>query len=154
MKEKRMNVVAHCFLNPKARVKGIKDIDQMILKRIKNSDQAEPIIQLPCPEMIYFGINRRENTKDQFDFPKYRRFCRNLFLPYADMIEMFDKEGYQIIITGAAKSPSCGALTTSIGGEAGRCNSFVNTITEGKGIFFEEIENELKKRNVSFEMNE
>jgi len=155
MKEKRINVLAHCFLNPEARVKGIKKPDtEIILKRIKNDEQIEPIIQLPCPEMIYFGINRRENTKDQFDFPNYRRFCRELFLPYADMIEMFEKDGYIISITGVSESPSCGALTTSIGGKAGKCDSFENKRENGKGIFFEEIENELKKRNISFEMTE
>ena len=155
MKGKRINILAHCFLNPETRVKGIKKPDAEInLKRIKTGEQNEPIIQLPCPEMIYFGINRRENTKDQFDFPNYRRFCRKLFLPYADMIEMFEKDGYIISITGVPKSPSCGSLTTSVGGEAGKCDFFENTIENGKGIFFEEIENELKKRNISFEMNE
>ena len=156
LKEKKVNVIAHCLLNPKTRVKGIKAIDDQAFQNINKimNEKEEPIIQLPCPEMIYFGINRRENTKDQFDFPNYRRFCRELFLPYADMIEMFEKDGYHISITGVSKSPSCGALTTSVGGEAGKCSSFGNTIVAGKGIFFEEIENELKRRNVSFEMTE
>ena len=153
MREDKINIVAHCLLNPKSRVKGIKEIDSTILK-IKNGERIEPIIQLPCPEMIYFGMNRRENTKDQFDFPNYRRFCRDLFLPYADMIEMFEKDGYQISITGVSKSPSCGALTTSVGGKAGKCEVFENKIEKGKGVFFEEIENELKRRNISFEMKE
>ena len=155
MKDKRINVLAHCFLNPETRVKGIKKPDtKIILKKIKNDEQIEPIIQLPCPEMIYFGINRRENTKDQFDFPNYRRFCSDLFLPYAEMIEMFEKDGYRILITGVSKSPSCGVLTTSVGGEAGKCDVFENKIEKGRGVFFEEIENELNKRNISFEMNE
>jgi len=156
MNEKRINVIAHCYLNPETRVKGIKSIDgKRILNQITSTgSQNEPIIQLPCPEMIYFGANRRENTKDQFDFPNYRRFCSDLFLPYADMIEMFEKDGYQILITGVSKSPSCGALTTSVGGKAGKCDAFENKIETGKGIFFEEIENELKRRNIPFEMSE
>ena len=156
MNEKRINVVAHCYLNSETRVKGIKSIDGRNIQNQINSSggQNEPIIQLPCPEIIYFGMNRRENTKDQFDFPNYRRFCRDLFMPYADMIEMFKKNGYQILITGVSKSPSCGALTTSVGGKAGKCDVFENRIEKGKGVFFEEIENELKKRNIQFEMNE
>ena len=156
MNEKRINVIAHCYLNPETRVKGIKSIDSKRIQNQINSNgvQNEPIIQLPCPEMIYFGVNRRENTKDQFDFPNYRRFCSDLFLPYADMIEMFEKDGYRILITGVSKSPSCGVLTTSVGGEAGKCDVFENKIEKGRGVFFEEIENELNKRNISFEMNE
>jgi predicted secreted protein len=151
-------VVSHCLLNPEVRVKGIKKPTQMDTKNKK-------IIQLPCPETIYFGINRRENTRDQFDFPKYRRFCQKLFQPYADMIEMLQKEGHMIIIVGVPKSPSCGALTTSVGSkvekdtnakktEKEKKMSYNHEIINGKGIFIEEIEKELKNRQISYEIQE
>ena len=56
MKEKNRYVVAHFVLNPKAHVKGIKDIAQIVLKKLENCEQNEPVIHLPCPEMIYFDI--------------------------------------------------------------------------------------------------
>ena len=168
-------VVSHCLLNPAARVKGIKQLTPIDTKNKK-------IIQLPCPETIYFGINRRENTKDQFDFPKYRRFCQKLFQPYADMIEMLQKEGHTIIIIGIPKSPSCGVLTTTVSGKAEKTASAekeqekgqvkgqekeqekgqekeknppsTHEIISGKGIFIEEIEKELKRRQIAYEIQE
>ena len=156
-------VVSHCLLNPEVRVKGIKKPAQMDTKDKK-------IIQLPCPETIYFGIDRCENTKDQFDSLKYRLFCQKLFRPYADMIEMLQKEGHAIIIIGIPKSPSCGVLTTTVGGKTEKPKNTKKEekeeekekekmlpsteIINGKGIFIEEIEKELKRRQVPYEIQE
>lgn len=142
-----INIVAHCRLNPAVRVKGIRQPEVF-------DTAGKRIIQLPCPEAVCFGLNRRENTKDQFDFPNYRRFCRDLFLPYADMIEMLAEEGHTIRITGVPKSPSCGALTVSVGGKVGKDVPFEDRTQSGRGIFFEEIEKELNRRGVFFAMTE
>jgi len=77
-----------------------------------------------------------------------------LFLPYADMIEMLAKDGNAITITGIPKSPSCGVLTVSTGGETCKGVFFESKVEEGKGIFFEEMEAELNRRHVSFKMTE
>jgi len=144
-------IVSHCLLNPLTRVKGIRRPNPY-------NTENKNIIQLPCPEIIYFGANRRENTKGRMDSTGYRQFCRALFLPYADMIEMLAKDGHTITITGVPKSPSCGALTVNVGGQTCEGNSCkcapVEKVEEGQGIFFEEIKAELTQRHVSFKMTE
>jgi predicted secreted protein len=167
-------VVSHCLLNPAARVKGIK-------KPIPFETKDKKMIQLPCPETMYFGVDRRENTKDRLDFPKYRRFCQELFQPYAAMIEMFQKDGYEIIIVGVPKSPSCGVLTTCVGRKAENLGNgkkalpnheigcekgvfieeigrekgiFIEEIVSERGVFIEEIEKELEKRRIFYEIVE
>ncbi|WNY23024.1 hypothetical protein MmiHf6_03200 [Methanimicrococcus hongohii] len=116
-------VIAHCLLNPLARVKGIRQPEPFETKNKR-------IIQLPCPELIYAGPDRGKKAKEDYDTVDYRCFCQQLFLPYADMIEMFSKEGYLISITGVPKSPSCGVFTTSILPQEIRLSS-ENQVAEG-----------------------
>ncbi|MDI6903173.1 MAG: hypothetical protein QMC77_05490 [Methanocellales archaeon] len=141
--EQRIQVVAHCLLNPTVRLgKGAAFVVNM------------PVIQLPCPEASYFGLSRWEVTKNQLDFPKYRRFCRRLFMPYADVIQQLAEEGVRIEIIGVAKSPSCAAEMTTIGYQGGEIKQCEHEHVRGRGIFFEEIESELKKRGIQLKMSD
>lgn len=137
-----LQVVAHCLLNPHTRVKGVSSVEYA-LKR--------PFIQLPCPEAIYLGLDRWAVTKDQLDIPAYRRFCREIFMPYADLIEEFAEKGARITIVGVTKSPSCGIRTTSVGFQGGKISAQDHQHPPGMGVFMEEVTGELKRRGVSFE---
>jgi predicted secreted protein len=136
-------VIGHCLLNPLARVKGVKPARPM-------DTQGSNVIQLPCPEAIFFGMRRREVTKDQLDHPTYRRFCREIFTHFADLLEDLAASGVKIKIFGVPKSPSCGVEITSVGGEPGKVREFHHWHAPGPGVFMEEIIKELKKRNVKF----
>ena len=148
---KMMIVIAHCMLNKLSRLVGF---NAPVLKLTSTGITGKNFIQLPCPEMIYFGLNRREVTKDQLDHPKYRQFCRKLFDPFADMIEQFADSGMSIKIIGIPKSPSCAAEITTIGGQRGYVTEFKHEHVSGTGVFFEEIENELARRSVLFEIED
>jgi predicted secreted protein len=65
-------VIGHCLLNPLARIKRAKP-------PLPIDTKGANVIQLPCPEAMFFGMRRREITRDQLDHPAYRRFmwCRN-----------------------------------------------------------------------------
>ncbi|UZE92526.1 MAG: hypothetical protein IB616_01575 [Methanosarcinales archaeon] len=140
----KISVVAHCLLNPTLRVgNGAKFEARDTAFKVNG-----PVIQLPCPETIYLGLSRWEVTKNQLDIPMYREFCRNLFKPYADMIQQLVEKGADIEIIGAAKSPSCGAELTSMGYPGGKLASYKHEHVCGKGIFFEEIEAELSRRGI------
>ena len=146
---KEITVVAHCLMNKSSRLLGFNaPIFAPIDIKGKN------IIQLPCPEMIYLGMNRREITKDQLDHPNYRTFCRELFKPFADMIEQFADTGMHIKIIGVPKSPSCAAELTTIGGKGGRVADFKHEHVAGAGVFFEEIEEELVRRSILIELED
>jgi predicted secreted protein len=142
-----VTVVGHCLLNPLARIKGAKPLLPVDIK-------GKNVIQLPCPEAMFFGMRRREITKDQLDHPAYRRFCRELFTPFADLLEDLATNGFKIKIIGVPKSPSCGVEITSVGGEPGKVKEFCHCHAPGPGMFMEKIIKELKKRNVKFEIED
>lgn len=146
-KKEPVYIIAHCLLNPLARVKGIRRPEQF-------DTENKRVIQLPCPELIYAGSGRGRKSKEEYDTSGYRSFCSELFLPYADMIEKLSKDGHEIHITGIPKSPSCGVWTTSVRNPAEPENASENLIAEEKGIFFEEIEKELVRRYIPFKMAE
>jgi predicted secreted protein len=140
-------VIGHCLLNPLARVKRVKPAHPI-------DTRSANVIQLPCPEAMFFGMRRREITKDQLDHPAYRRFCREIFTHFADLLEDLESTGVKIKIFGVPKSPSCGVEITSVGGEPGKVKEFHHSHVPGHGVFMEEIIKELKKRNVKFEIED
>jgi len=140
-------VIGHCLLNPLARIKGAKP-------PLPPDTKGANVIQLPCPEAMFFGIRRREITRDQLDHPAYRRFCRKLFTPFADLLEDLAASDIKIKIIGVPKSPSCGVEITSVGGEPGKVKEFHHKHVPGPGVFMEEIMKELKKRSVEFEIGD
>ncbi|AAM05379.1 TPA: DUF523 domain-containing protein [Methanosarcina acetivorans] len=144
---KEILVLGHCLLNPLARLKGAKPATPV-------NPKGANIIQLPCPESMYLGMRRREITKDQLDHPSYRRFCRKIFTPLADMLEDLAANGIKLRIIGVPKSPSCGVYITSVGGEPGKSKEFHHNHTPGPGVFMEEIIKELEGRGVEFEIED
>ncbi|ODV50579.1 putative secreted protein [Methanohalophilus euhalobius] len=143
----KIMVVSHCLLNPESRLAGIKNPG-------KFSPGKKNVIQLPCPELIYFGSSRREITRDQLIHSAYRKFCRQLFDPFADMIEEFYRRGFSIEFVGVGKSPSCAADLTTVAGPAGRVSNFTHEHVAGRGVFFEEIEMELVRRGICYSMQD
>ena len=99
-------VVAHCLLDPWTRVRGLEPVP---------FEPKGPVIQLPCPEALYLGLDRWAATKNQLDVPEYRRHCRKLLHYYADLMEMIGGKGAKIMVVGVAGSPSCGIESTSEG---------------------------------------
>ena len=145
MMDNEIEVVAHCLLNPLTRVKGLQPIEFR---------PAGFVIQLPCPETLYLGLDRWAVTRNQLDVPEFRRFCRSMITPYADLLEMLAKKGAGIKIVGIAGSPSCGIITTSSGYLGGRVREARHEHVSGRGIFMEELLAELVRRGVGFDCKE
>ncbi len=141
-----IQVIAHCLVNPNVRLKG--------LKSHSSPDITGSLIQLPCPEIIYLGPKRWEITSEQLDIPNYRRFCRRILQPTADIIQVLYESGHSIRLVGVRGSPSCGTLTTSTGMKGGRLHEAGHSHKQGQGIFFKEIIRELENRNIEFNMDE
>jgi predicted secreted protein len=140
-----LRAVAHCLLNPYTRVKGLGPL---------NFRPEPPIIQLPCPEALYLGLDRWVVTKNQLEVPEFKRFCMSLIMHHADLIEMMASKGASIRIVGVAGSPSCGILTTSIGYQGGRIREASHEHVPGMGVFMKELTRELEQRGVAFECQE
>jgi len=141
----KIEVLAHCLLNPHTRVKGLAPL---------RYSPAGPVVQLPCPEALYLGLSRWAVTRNQLEVPEFRRFCVRLIVPYADLLAMLAAEGKRIAIVGVAGSPSCGIQTTSAGYQGGRVQECRHSRVCGPGVFMEELLAELKRRGVAFECRE
>ena len=140
-----IQVVAHCLLNPHTRVKGLGPL---------GFRPEPPLIQLPCPEALYLGLDRWAVTRNQLEVPEFRRFCGSLIVRYADMIELLASKGASIKIVGVAGSPCCGVFTTSDGYQGGRVQESPDRHVTGMGVFMEELTRELERRGVAFECQE
>jgi predicted secreted protein len=145
MMDNEIEVVAHCLLNPLTKVIGLQPIDFC---------QSGPVIQLPCPEALYLGLDRWAVTRNQLDLPEFRRFCRSMIIHYADLLEMLTKKGTSIRIVGIAGSPSCGIITTSSGYLGGRVREARHETVPGRGVFMEELLAELERRNIACRVEE
>ncbi|MDD4653484.1 MAG: hypothetical protein PHQ34_14780 [Methanothrix sp.] len=142
---KVVTVVAHCLLNPLTRVRGLAPVA---------FQPEEYMVQLPCPEALYLGLSRWAVTRNQLDVPHFRRFCRALIKPHADLLEMLAREGVSLRIVGLAGSPSCGVITTSSGYTGGRPRAAEHAHVSGRGVFMEELLEELTRRGVAFAAEE
>ncbi len=140
-----IQVVAHCLLDPLTRLPGLRPIA---------FSPELPIIQLLCPEAGCLGLDRWAVTKNQIDIPSYRRYCREIFLHHADLIEQFSKKGYEIEVVGVEGSPSCGINSTTLGYTGGKIRHQDHDHVSGMGVFMEEVAGELARRGVSFRLVE
>lgn len=133
LRDKKIILVSHCILNqnsvvlPLARSKGGFLIIKMLL------DQGIGIIQLPCPEFKFLGIQRKPMDKEDYDIPEYRTLCVNLFSHILDDIKEYIAQGYSLLgILGINESPTC-------------------SITGKRGIFMEEIFDMLTKQDINIQ---
>ena len=126
-KEEKMNrsrkivIMAHCILNANAKVTPLATYPGVLEGVVKPFiENGTGIVQLPCPESTFLGMNRWGMSKDQYDHPAYRAHCRNLLIPYIHQIIAFKKAGYTFEgAVGINGSPSCGISVTPTGLEGG-----------------------------------
>jgi predicted secreted protein len=108
-RSKRILLVSHCILNQntvienEARAEGaVKSATEWALK------EGFGILQLPCPEFTFLGLNRPSMTYEEYNTPEYRQHCREILKPILHQAEEYVKNGYEIGgLLGIQSSPSC-----------------------------------------------
>ncbi|WP_456471719.1 CD3072 family TudS-related putative desulfidase [Methanocaldococcus sp.] len=139
MKSKKIAIVSHCILNQNSVVKGLErsfNLFKKVVITLLNNDYG--IIQLPCPEMLYLGIDREGRTKEEYDTKEYRELCRNILKPIIEYLKEYKKENFKFILIGIEGSPTCGIFKTVTR----------DGLTEGSGILMEELLEMLKDENI------
>lgn len=113
---KKVIFFSHCILNqntvvaPLARAKGAYT---SIVQKILDLDIG--IHQLPCPEYIFLGLDRKPMGKKEYDSHGYRDLCREIALSSMKVIKEYINKEYEIVgLVGINCSPTC-----SISGETG-----------------------------------
>jgi len=150
-RSKRVILLAHCLLNQNSVVVGkarrpgpVKEVLELL------SDAGIGIVQLPCPELTYYGLRRFWAVKEQFDNPGFRSHCRRLAEEVAAIVQEYIRNGYEVLgVVGVNGSPSCGV------NEHGSAPDWMGPPTEareysrepGPGVFAEEL---MKVLNAEF----
>lgn len=156
-RSKKVVFVAHCILNQNTKldqcahypgaIKGI--VDALV-------DKGIGIIQMPCPEMLYLGLDREVDqsanptveSEDSRIFKKMlegnsQALCKKLANDIIYQVKEYQKHNFEVIgLIGINGSPTCGIDTTWTEGAE----------SDGKGIFINLLDEQLCKNNIFIRM--
>lgn len=138
--------VAHCILNQATRwwneEKGSDPSKGCLWKVFKRLDELGfGVYQLPCPEITFLGNPRPSMTREEYEGLRgYQEHVKKLSLEASSAIEalitMSRRPRLKLLgLIGLARSPSCAAKGVEPGSHT-------------RGIFFEELLKELKRRGL------
>ncbi len=139
-RSKKIVFVSHCLLNQNAMAVGkekspgaVKDLIELL------TQSGVGIVQLSCPQIDFNGgLGRKPKGKPQYDNKDYRSSCRKLSKSVLEQVEKYLRADYSVLgILGVEFTPTCAVHQL----ENGTRN------TPGKGIFIEELEDEMRKKN-------
>jgi predicted secreted protein len=158
-RSRRILVVCHCILNANSKVYHLASTGGVHVDILKPYLEAGTgIVQLPCPELTYLGMNRWGMTREQYDHANFRTHCEKILEPAVLHIEAFIRAGYEIIgIMGMDGSPNCGVSRSCIGYEGGEIRNRdewarqANNLrtSPGRGVFMEVLQSVLEKKGIS-----
>lgn len=160
IRDKKLCLVSHCILNCYSKLEGSSyckgPLNEVIYPLI---EKGYGIIQLPCPEISYFGMRRWGHAKEQFDNPFFRKYCRSIIEPLILQIQEYINNGYTLsYVIGINGSPSCGIDLTCTSkvwrGEISKwrdIDSIKNSLSyeQAPGVFMEELMRILKESNIN-----
>ncbi|MGB3210254.1 MAG: CD3072 family TudS-related putative desulfidase [Desulforhopalus sp.] len=154
---KNVFIICHCLLNSNAKIYPLADTRGVYTDDIAPLlSKGAGLVQLPCPETCYLGMNRWGMTREQYDHHAYRDFCKMILHPILLQITAFAGAGYRISgVAGMDGSPNCGITKTCIGYRGGEiCFKSRNKLDSelkmvpGRGVFMEIFEELLKVEGI------
>lgn len=158
-RSKKILVLCHCLLNANAKIYPLAACGGAYLSVIEPYlETGVGLVQLPCPETGYLGLNRWGMTRDQYDHLHFRDYCREILRPIMYQIKAYVMAGYEILgVIGMDGSPNCGISRTCLGFIGGEICSQVDIARQreqlvaasGRGVFMEILEEMLSSEKIS-----
>ena len=152
-------VVCHCLLNANAKVSPLAVYPGALMETLLPFlQQGVGLVQLPCPESAYLGINRWGMSREQYDHPRFRRHCRQILMPIMDQLETFCAAGCAIAgVVGADGSPNCGVNQVPLGlkggvigaGESADAQAERLEMAPGTGVFMTVFKQLMAERQIA-----
>lgn len=108
---RKIALLSHCILNPFCEFEepAAKDFYRKIVKRLMDEDIG--IIQLPCPEFTYQGLERTSIVPESEGALKYSEFNKVLIEDLVKNLKEYKNNGIKAgVILGIDTSPSCSAV--------------------------------------------
>ncbi len=157
-RSKKVIFVAHCVLNQNTKLDQCAHypgVIREVMEFLISKDVG--IIQMPCPEMLYLGLNRQADvstspTVESEDTRIFKRMlenqsqnlCMKLINNIVYQIKEYKINNFEVIgLVGINGSPTCGIETTWTDG----------TEIKGNGIFIKMLNDELQKNNIFIKMS-
>jgi predicted secreted protein len=102
------------------------------------------VVQMSCPELSFGApLGRKMKSKETLDTVPFRKHCKGMAVGVMNHVETYQKAKYKVVgILGIEHSPVEAVHQIDNG----------NRIVPGKGIFIEEIEEQMKKRRFQIPM--
>jgi predicted secreted protein len=144
--------VAHCLLNQNSKTPGgavCPGVYSPVVEELRA--KGWQLVQMPCPEVTFTGLNRFWAVREQYDTIAHRRHCRRIVGPLADAITAHIERGDDVVIIGVEGSPSLGVRITSSDPARGGRPQWPDGAPElapGRGIFVEELLGAVADRGV------
>ena len=108
-RKKEILLISHCILNQNTVIEGEARALGAIPSAVKwINEEGLGVVQLPCPEFTYLGLERPSMTYEEYDHEGYRQHCKKILLPIIEQIKEYTRCEYHITgILGIQSSPSC-----------------------------------------------
>lgn len=101
------------------------------------------IIQMPCAEYHFKGLNREPMGYSKYNTPEFRKVCKKLVGETFEMIKNIIANNYNILaILGIEMSSSC-AVNYQYSNKG---------MVHVKGVFIDELDKKLKENNIEIPM--
>jgi predicted secreted protein len=144
--------VAHCLLNQNSKVYGGAVCPGIYSPAVEElRARGWQMMQMPCPELTFTGLNRFWAVREQYDTIAHRRHCRRIVEPLAAAIGAHVQRGDEVVLIGVEGSPSLGVDVTSSDPARGGKPEWPDGAPElapGQGIFLEELHAALARAGV------
>lgn len=133
-RKKRILLVSHCILNQNTVIENKARAEGAVLSATEWAmKEGFGIVQLPCPEFTFLGLNRPPMTYQEYNTPEYRKHCREILSPVLNQAKEYVKHGYVLAgVLGIQSSPSCDPSL-------------------GRGVFMEELTDLFAENGISLE---
>jgi len=141
---KKIAIVSHCILNQVTVAPGLSSYVGAVKELVEYlMAESYGIIQLPCPEATFLGLNRWWMSREQYDTQAFRAHCRKILEPIIALIKELRREEIPYILIGIKGSPSCGIFTTTSnpewGGDPSKAEKSKSNKINMPGVFMEEL---------------
>ncbi len=145
--------VAHCLLNQNSRTAGGAYCSGVYSPFVQELRQRGwRLVQMPCPELAFAGLNRFWAVREQYDTPAFRRHCRRIVSGVVGAIAAHLSRGDEVVLVGVEGSPTMGVHLSSSDTAAGGLPQWPSAGPElagAPGVLVEELLAELAARGIA-----
>lgn len=109
MRNKKLILLAHCLLNQNSTLLGWERAEGPFSEILNLfAEHHVSILQLPCPELAYLGLDRQPMTYEEYNTFDYKMHCIHILKPFSMQLKHYLKNDYEILgVLGIEQSPSC-----------------------------------------------